>query len=67
MGERINWWWDTNWQYNDVLSLIWNLNNIVLQKKGQLNFIISKEFIGKATILFIFFYQTQTFYNIFFI
>lgn len=54
MGERINWWWDTNWQYNDVLSLIWNLNNIVLQKKGQLNFIISKEFIGKATILFFF-------------
>lgn len=67
MGERINWWWDTNWQYNDVISLIWNLNNIVLQKKGQLNFIISKEFIGKATILFFFFYQTQTFYNIFFI
>lgn len=24
----------------------------MLQKKGQLNFIISKEFIGKATILF---------------
>lgn len=26
----------------------------MLQKKGQLNFIISKEFIGKATILFFF-------------
>lgn len=29
---------------------------------------ISKDFIGKATIFFFFlFYQTQTFYNIFFI